>query len=295
MTVEYNEEKTKFRNPLPPHRMIKILGATHKELCRRMRLGKLEEKFRPSIPDCPTVKKVGRPFKKIIDAKKEKKIKIKISSPKPKKEKKKKMIKIKIVKKPDIDLALPAVPQQNNVSLNQFIPKKIKIKIKKTPKEIIEEIRNTPIESIINRDPMRAGRDRALALMRDTSIEDMITSLNRKTTGPTRKAPSRPQRVNREIFNMPQKTETRKITKTGEGPSRPAPTRAKAEYDAAGREVIKRRGARIEQSIAGKKARGPLKKKPSVSFAEATRGTNKVAGLSFAQMVAKGRGARRFT
>jgi len=273
----------KVVNPLTG-RKIKKYGTLYFKLVHD---GHIIEKSKKKSSETPT------------EETKEKKIKIKILKksdvPPPTKEKKKKMIKIKIVKNPDIDLALPAVPQQNNVSLNQFIPKKIKIKIKKTPKEIIEEIRNTPIESIINRDPMRAGRDRALALMQDTSIEDMITSLNRKTTGPTRRAPSRPQKVNREIFNMSQKTETRKITKTGIGPSRPAPTRAKAEYDAAGREVIKRRGARIEQSIAGKKARGPLKKKPSLSFAEATRGTNKVAGLSFAQMVAKGRGARRFT
>jgi len=221
-----------------------------------------------------------------------------VAKPKPKKEKKQKFMKIKIVKKKEEnkipsppELVVPPPPQQNQTSINKFVSKKSK----KTPKQIIQEIGDTSLSTITSRDPMRAGRDRALALMRDTSLEDMITALKKKSTGPTRKAPSRPQKVNRQTFSMPKKTQTRKVTKTGEGPSRRAPSRAKAEYDAAGREVIKRRGKRIEQSIAGKRARGPLKKKPNLSFAQATKGTNKIAGLSFAQMVSKGRSARRFT
>ena len=251
---------------------------------------------------------------------------------KPKKEKKQKFMKIKIVKKkppqptfhiysapenmlldeppqkptrvvpPPPDTVIPSSPQKNQTSINKFVsrkkPKKPKkSKTNKTAKEIIQEIKTTPLSVITGSadDPMRAGRDRALALMRDTSLEDMIASLKKKSTGPTRKAPSRPQKVNRQTFSMPKKTQTRKVTKTGQGPSRQAPTRAKAEYDAAGREVIRRRGKRIEQTIAGKKARGPLKKKPVLSFAQATKGTNKIAGLSFAQMVSKGRSARRFT
>ena len=218
---------------------------------------------------------------------------------KPKKEKKQKFMKIKIVKKKEEnkipsppELVIPPPPQKNQTSINKFVSRK---KPKKTPKQIIQEIGSTPLSTITSRDPMRAGRDRALALMGGTSLEDMITSLKKKSTGPTKRAPSRPQKVNRQIFSMPTKTQTRKVTKTGQGPSRKAPTRAKAEYDAAGREVIRRRGKRIEQSIAGKRARGPLKKKPVLSFAQATKGTNKIAGLSFAQMVSKGRSARRFT
>jgi hypothetical protein len=244
------------------------------------------------------IKKFGMLYYKLIQAGhiKDECKKQAVAKPKPKKEKKQKFMKIKIVKKekkipPPQELVVPPPPQKNQTSINKFVSKKTK----KTPKQIIQEIGDTSLSTITSRDHMRTARDRSLALMRDTSLEDMITALKKKSTGPTKRAPSRPQKVNRQTFSMPKKTQTRKITRTGEGPSRRAPSRAKAEFDAAGRQVIRRRGKRIEQSIAGKRARGPLKKKPALSFAQATKGTNKIAGLSFAQMVSKGRSARRFT
>jgi len=112
MPVQYNEEKTRFRNPLPPHRMIKVGAATHLELCRRLRLGRLKEEFQSAIPDCPTVKNVGRPKKTIA-------IRIK---------KKQKMQKIKIMPKnpvrasaTDAVISTPQLALQS--SLIGYVPK----------------------------------------------------------------------------------------------------------------------------------------------------------------------------
>jgi len=61
MPVIYKDDtQTKFRNPITPHRWIKTNGATHLELCRRMRLGRLPKEFESEVPPCPKVKSVGR-------------------------------------------------------------------------------------------------------------------------------------------------------------------------------------------------------------------------------------------
>ena len=79
MSVEYNADKTKFKNP-SGGRWIKINGATHQAICRQIRQGLIPKSTEKSIPPCPSVKNVGRPKKtmKIKIAKKPKTRKIKI-------------------------------------------------------------------------------------------------------------------------------------------------------------------------------------------------------------------------
>ena len=79
MSVEYNADKTKFKNP-SGGRWIKINGATHQAICRQIRQGLIPKSTEKSIPPCPSVKNVGRPKKtmKIKIAKKKKMQKIKV-------------------------------------------------------------------------------------------------------------------------------------------------------------------------------------------------------------------------
>ena len=58
--VEYNEDKTKFKNPLTG-RMTKIEGPTHKAICRKIKSGELKDKaIIDQIPDCPKLFVRGR-------------------------------------------------------------------------------------------------------------------------------------------------------------------------------------------------------------------------------------------
>ena len=96
MSVEYNADKTKFRNPVTG-RMIKIGAQSHEELCRGIRDG-LFKQVADKIAPCPELKKRGRKvgfrFGKKEEEQKKAPMKIKMKVEK----KKKKPIKIKVVK-----------------------------------------------------------------------------------------------------------------------------------------------------------------------------------------------------
>ncbi len=272
MSISYNDDKTKFRNPTKPsHRWVKVNGPTHEQLCRDLRNGNYKA-VSNQIPPCPKLKTRGRkegfrlPNKakqvKAPKVKKEKTIKIKIV--KKKKKAKPKTVKIKIKStsqsRQTATLLKKAEASRRRVEQHQqdasafFADRRAKRKIK---------------ESLILRTAQREQH------VRD-SFAKAQASRNKLEQNQADAAAFFADRRSRELVGLELGARKRLKAKSKK-------IKAKAQRKAS----RKAAGRKIETTIRGKRSRGPLKA-PKVSFARVARVQTSRAGRKTFAQIARG-------